>query len=148
MIGPPEVMAWVARAKQAADLHTSTFAQQLLVNVVAQPGWLDAQKARIIPMYRQRCVALADALEQSLGDRISFHRPEGGMFLWTEFAGIADTKVLLERALARGVAFVPGSAFTIAQEPDGKARFSYSTLALDQFGEAAARLAAAVDDLA
>lgn len=148
MIGPPEVMAWVARAKQAADLHTSTFAQQLLVNVVAQPGWLDAQKARIIPMYRQRCVALADALEQSLGDRISFHRPEGGMFLWTEFAGIADTKVLLERALARGVAFVPGSAFTIAQDPDGKARFSYSTLALDQFGEAAARLASAVGDLA
>ena len=50
MIGPPEVMSWVARAKQAADLHTSTFAQQLLANVVSQPGWLDAQKERIVPM--------------------------------------------------------------------------------------------------
>ena len=38
MIGPPEVMSWVARAKQAADLHTSSFAQFLLANVVQQPG--------------------------------------------------------------------------------------------------------------
>jgi 2-aminoadipate transaminase len=148
MIGPPEVMSWVARAKQAADLHTSTFAQQLLANVVSQPGWLDAQKVRIVPMYRERCEALAGALEQSLGERISFHRPEGGMFLWTEFPGIADTTVLLQRAVEQGVAFVPGNAFTIDQRPDSKARFSYSTLTPDQLGEAVRRLTAAVDSLA
>jgi 2-aminoadipate transaminase len=147
MIGPPEVMAWVARAKQAADLHTSTFAQQLLANLVSAPGWLDAQKARIVPMYRSRCIALADALDQSLGDRIEFHRPQGGMFLWTQFAGIPDTKLLLERAVASGVAFVPGSAFTIDQAPDSKARFSYSTLTPDQLGEAVVRLTRAVDEL-
>ena len=147
MIGPPEVMSWVARAKQAADLHTSTFAQQLLANVVSQPGWLDAQKERIVPMYRERCAALADALDTSLGDRITFHRPEGGMFLWTEFPGIADTTVLLQRAVEQGVAFVPGNAFTIDQTPDRKARFSYSTLTPDQLGEAVRRLTVAVTTL-
>ncbi|MFM2073564.1 MAG: hypothetical protein RLZZ623_3828, partial [Actinomycetota bacterium] len=147
MIGPPEVMSWVTRAKQAADLHTSTFAQQLLANLVSAPGWLDAQKARIVPMYRSRCVALADALDQSLGDRIEFHRPQGGMFLWTQFAGIGDTKLLLERAVANGVAFVPGSAFTIDQVPDSNARFSYSTLTPQQLGEAVDRLTRAVDQL-
>ena len=145
MIGPPEVIAWVARAKQAADLHTSTFAQQLLANVVAQPGWLSEQKARIVPMYRSRCAALADALDASLGDRISFHRPEGGMFLWTEFSGIADTNALLQHAVAEGVAFVPGSAFTIDQQPDANVRFAFSTLSTEQLGEAVRRLARAVD---
>jgi 2-aminoadipate transaminase len=148
MIGPREVIAWVARAKQAADLHTSTFAQLLLANVVSQPGWLDAQKARVVPMYRERCGALADALDAALGERIAFHRPAGGMFLWSRFPGIADTTQLLGRAIEQGVAFVPGNAFTIDQRPDSNARFSYSTLAPDQLGEAAARLARAADLLA
>lgn len=144
MIGPPEVMSWVARAKQAADLHTSSFSQLLLANVVSQPGWLDQQKARIVPMYRDRCVALADALDATLGDRITFHRPDGGMFLWTEFPHIADTTQLLQHAVREGVAFVPGNAFTIDQVPDSKARFSYSTLAPDQLRVAVERLARAV----
>ena len=144
MIGPPEVMAMVARAKQAADLHTATFPQLLLANIVSQPGWLDGQKARIVPMYRDRCVALADAIETRIGDRIRFHRPEGGMFLWTEFHDVPDTKVLLQHAVEAGVAFVPGNAFTIDQAPDAKARFSYSTLAPVQLDEAAARLATAL----
>jgi 2-aminoadipate transaminase len=145
MIGPAEVMGWVARAKQAADLHTSSFAQFLLANVVAQPGWLEQQKARIVPMYRDRCMALADALDTTLGDRISFHRPSGGMFLWTEFPAIPDTTQLLKHAIAEGVAFVPGNAFTIDQVPDSKARFSYSTLSPAQLGTAVERLARAVD---
>lgn len=145
MIGPPEVMAMVARAKQAADLHTATFPQMLLANIVSQAGWLDAQKARIVPMYRERCVALADAIDDRIGDRIRFHRPEGGMFLWTEFHDVPDTKVLLQHAVEAGVAFVPGNAFTIDQAPDSKARFSYSTLAPDQLVEAVARLTRALD---
>lgn len=148
MIGPREVIGWVARAKQAADLHTSSFAQLLLANVVSQPGWLAAQKARIVPMYRQRCHALADALDATLGERIRFHRPAGGMFLWSRFPAIADTTQLLRAAVDEGVAFVPGNAFTIDQQPDSNARFSYSTLSPDQLGEAANRLARAVDRLA
>ncbi len=148
MIGPPEVMAWVTRAKQAADLHTATFPQFLLANIVSQPGWLDAQKARIVPMYRERCHALADALESTIGDRISFHRPEGGMFLWTEFADVPDTTALLAKAVENGVAFVPGNAFTIDQRVDAKARFSYSTLGPAQLGEAVNRLARALEQLA
>lgn len=141
MIGPPEVMSMVARAKQAADLHTATFPQILLANIVSQDGWLDAQKERIVPMYRDRCHALIDALHATIGDRIRFHRPEGGMFLWTHVDGVADTKQLLAHTVEAGVAFVPGSAFTIDQTPDSKARFSYSTLSPEQLGEAVARLA-------
>lgn len=144
MIGPPEVMAMVTRAKQAADLHTSTFAQLLLARVASGPGWLDAQKARIVPMYRDRCHALVDALGSTIGDRISFHRPDGGMFLWTTVADVPDTKVLLAHAVEAGVAFVPGSAFTIDQTPDSKARLSYSALAPERLGEAVDRLATAL----
>lgn len=144
MIGPPEVMSLATRAKQAADLHTSSFSQLLLTQLVSRPGWLDAQRERVIPLYRDRCLGLADALVSTFGDDISFVRPDGGMFLWADFPGIPDTTRLLATALERGVAFVPGNAFTIDQRPDSKARFSYSTVAIDQIDEAVDRLRNAV----
>lgn len=144
MIGPREVMSLITRAKQAADLHTSSFSQLLLTQLVSRPGWLDAQRARIIPIYRDRCRGLAGALESAFGDDITFARPDGGMFLWADFPGIADTTRLLTTAVEHGVAFVPGNAFTIDQRPDSKARFSYSTVAVDQIDEAVNRLRNAV----
>jgi 2-aminoadipate transaminase len=69
------------------------------------------------------------------------------MFLWTEFTDVPDTKRLLAAAVERGVAFVPGNAFTIDQAPDSKARFSYSTLTPDLLREAVRRLSLALDDI-
>jgi len=63
------------------------------------------------------------------------------MFLWTNLDDVPDTKVLLQHTVEAGVAFVPGSAFTIDQSPDNKARLSYSTLTPEQLGEAAERFA-------
>ncbi len=147
MIAPPAIIAMATRAKQAADLHTSTFAQQLLANVVSQPGWLERQTARIVPIYRDRCVALADALEHELGERIQFQRPDGGMFLWSRIESVPDSNMLLARSVEHGVAFVPGSAFSLAQAPDSTCRFSYSTLDPSLLAVAARRLRTALDTL-
>ncbi len=146
MIGPPELIAMCAKAKQAADLHTQTFGQHLLASIVAQPGWLDAQKKRIVPMYRDRCTALADALDEQLPGRIRFTRPEGGMFLWAEIPEVTNATQFLARAVAHGVAFVPGSAFTIDQTPSGTVRFSYSTLSPVQLHTAVERVKSALDE--
>ncbi len=147
MVGPPAVMAMVVKAKQAADLHTSTFAQQLLANVVSEPGWIEEQKKRIVPIYRDRCDALTSALTDLFGDRIVFHRPNGGMFLWTTIVELPDTNSLLEAAVKHGVAFVPGGAFSIDGKPTNTARFSYATLTPSQLQEAARRLLAALNSL-
>ena len=147
MIGPPALIAMTARAKQAADLHTSTFAQCLLASLVSRPGWLDSQKTRIVPIYRERCHALADAFDDLLGERIRFHRPEGGMFLWSTFPELDDTARLLPSCLQHGVAFVPGNAFSIDQALSNTARFSYSTLDPAMLRVAAARVVLGLDSL-
>lgn len=144
IVAPAPVIAMLARAKQAADLHTSTFAQTLLANVVARPGWLAGQQSRIVPIYRDRCTALADAFVEQLGDSIQFHRPEGGMFLWARFPDLSNTDALLQTCILEGVAFVPGGAFTIDQVPNANARFSFSALDPEHLQIAAARVARAV----
>lgn len=142
-IGPPSVIAMLNKAKQATDLHTSTFAQHLLANVVRKPGWLEAHRQSIVPIYRERADALADALDARFGDRIAFHRPDGGMFLWAEFPELADTDRFAANAIEAGVAFIPGRAFAVDQQPRRTARFSFATLTPSELDEAARRLACA-----
>ena len=146
-VGPPSIIEMLNKAKQATDLHTSTFAQYLLANLVARPGWLDAHRHRIVPIYRDGCEALANGLDAAFGERISFHRPEGGMFLWATFPGLNDTDALAQSCLAQGVAFIPGSAFAVNQQPQPTARFSFATLSIADLSEAASRLAAGYDAL-
>ena len=66
------------------------------------------------PFYGRRGDALADAVEASLGERVCFDRPDGGMFLWVR---LVDSPVpardLLAIAVDAGVAFVPGEAFHV-----------------------------------
>lgn len=142
-IGPPAVISMLNKAKQATDLHTSTFAQHLLTNVVRRPGWLEAHRQAIVPIYRERADALAIALHEQFGDRIAFHRPEGGMFLWAEFPQLADTDRFAANAIEAGVAFIPGQAFAVDQRPTRTARFSFATLTPSELEEAARRLALA-----
>ena len=148
-VGPPELIALMVRAKQAADLQASTTGQAMALALLERPGWLDAQVARIVPLYRERALALARALREHVGDAIELRDPAGGMFLWGRLtAPGSDSEALLTRAIAHGVAFVPGAAFTVpggGPLRDGL-RLSYATLSPVQLDEAARRLASAIRD--
>ena len=68
------------------------------------------------------------------------------MFLWAEIPEVTNATQFLARAVAHGVAFVPGSAFTIDQTPSGTVRFSYSTLSPVQLHTAVERVKSALDE--
>ncbi len=97
------------------------------------------------PFYGQRGDALADALDAELGDRASFDRPDGGMFLWVRLVGSPrPARELLPVAVDAGVAFVPGEAFFVDGSGGDRIRLSFATLTPDELGEAARRLARAL----
>lgn len=137
------VRTGVTRIKQTTDLHTATLSQRILVRLLTTPGWYEAQVARIIPLYRDRALALDAALAAHLGERLSWRRPEGGMFLWSAVDGVDATDALLPVAIDHGVAFVPGGAFS--ETATDRIRLSFSVLTPTQLHEAAARLGAALD---
>jgi 2-aminoadipate transaminase len=153
VLAPPVVSQAVVRIKQAADLHTATFSQRLVHELVTTPGFLADHLAGLPGQYRARAAALTGALRAELGDRLAFAEPEGGMFVWARVTGPpVDTTALLDRALAAGVAFVPGRAFavedTAGPAPGGRAhadhlRLSFATAAPEELREAARRLATA-----
>jgi 2-aminoadipate transaminase len=136
----------LVRLKQAADLHTSTLCQRMAVDVLSDEQFMQAHLAGLGPFYGTRCDALATALQTELGDQISFDLPDGGMFLWLRLQGSAPAaRDLLPRAVEAGVAFVPGEAFHVDGTGADRIRLSFATLTPEELGEAAARLARALD---
>ena len=130
--------------KQAVDLHTSTLSQRAVHRVLTTPGFLPEQLDRLRPFYRDRCNVLCRALPAELGDRFAFTPPAGGMFVWGRFTDDIDTHELLPKAVAEGMAFVPGQAFAVAGDHRAAARLSFATATPDQLEEGVRRLGAAL----
>jgi len=147
VVAPLWLREGMARVKQGADLHTSSWGQVLLAELVTEPGWLAEHIAELVGIYGTRAAALADGLERHLGPELTFQRPDGGMFLWARLAGAATARSLLAAALDEGVAFVPGDAFYTGQPDPHTLRLSYATATPEQLDEGARRLAAALDHL-
>ncbi len=109
---PPasEPASGLVKAKQGADLHTSSLSQAMAA-VYLEGDHLKTQLPFICDFYAPRLNAMLDALEQFFPADWSWSRPEGGMFLWAEGPEGLDTVELNARALERNVAFVPGRYF-------------------------------------
>lgn len=144
-LGPDELIGPMIVAKQAADLHTGTLDQHLLCElIVEQPAWLDAHIETIVPLYRAGRDALVEAVVDTFGGHVLKRVPEGGMFLWLDLQDGTDTTAALQRALDNGVAYVPGSAFTVDEPAPDALRLSYATPSPDELREAVTRLATAL----
>jgi 2-aminoadipate transaminase len=143
MSGPRALVVPLTRAKQTADLHTSTLAQHAVHDVMADRPFVAAHLDHLRTLYAARADALDAALAEAFGDGIEHRAPRGGFFLWVRLPG-ADTNALLPQAIGHGVAFVPGAAFSIDGRPTDTARLSFASLAMRDLPTAAQRLARAV----
>jgi len=145
---------WLGRqlvvAKQATDLTSSSFNQQLVAELLETPGWLATHLDGLRSLYSARADALTSSLDRHVGERIgtSLPAPDGGMFLWTTIAaeGI-DAGALTAACLAHDVAIVPGTEFTLGGGFERDVRLSFSLLSPSDLDEAARRIALAFDDL-
>lgn len=106
---PRHVVERLVLAKQAADLHSPTLNQMIVLALVEDV--LPRQVERLREVYGHRAGVMGQALQEHLpaGARVS--DPDGGMFCWVELPGDVDTGALLPAAVARKVAYVPGQPF-------------------------------------
>ncbi|NBC95435.1 MAG: aminotransferase class I/II-fold pyridoxal phosphate-dependent enzyme [Deinococcus-Thermus bacterium] len=143
VIAPSELAALLERAKQSADLHTSTFTQSIAMELLER-GVLRERLPRLRAFYQAQRDALADALAAEVGDVLRFERPPGGMFLWAALPEGLDAGALLVTAVEHGVAFVPGAPFYANGGPTHTLRLSYSLPSHAELAEGARRLAGAL----
>ena len=140
--GPQWLVDAVVIAKQSADLHTSTLSQGIAASLLADETWFRRHIETLTRAYGARRDALCAALDEAFGSDVIYRRPEGGMFVWARFPGVA-TQPALSTALDEGVAYVPADAFTITEPRPETARLSFATVDPEDFEPAVRRLKAA-----
>ena len=150
LVAPAAVFPKLLQAKQAADLHSPSFNQRVVAEVL-KDGFLERHVPSIRARYQAQCKAMLEALEKTFGHSgdggehsLSWNRPAGGMFLWTRLPAGLNATELLPLAVAQGVAFVPGAAF-YAQDPDPRSlRLSFVTPSVADIGRGVAALGKAI----
>lgn len=140
----PSLRPLLINAKQAMDTCTSVPTQRTVTDFLVD-GHLQPHLDRVLDLYHERKTAMHVALERHFGDAIRATNPDGGFFLWTTFTdpGI-DTEVLFETALAEGVAYIPGPAFSTNDHFHDAVRLCFATSTPDRIDEGVARLKNAV----
>ncbi|MHB1672432.1 MAG: aminotransferase-like domain-containing protein [Acidiferrobacter sp.] len=122
----PTLVPHLVRLKQAADLHSSRVSQWLVLDALERPG-RQARQTALVDAYRRKRDAFARSLGEHFADCASWERPSGGLFFWLKLKQPVDTRRLLETALSRGVAFMPGEPFYATARPHtGMLRLAFS----------------------
>ncbi len=144
LVAPTALYPKLLQAKQAADLHTPSFNQRVVAEVL-KDGFIDRHVPTIRALYKQQCEAMLAALDREMaGLGLSWNRPVGGMFLWVQLPKDLKAIPLLAKAVEKGVAFVPGSAFYAGDADESTLRLSFVTATVEQINTGMSALAAAI----
>ncbi len=126
-------------AKQAIDLCANTLAQVIAWKYV-EDGYLDEHIPEIVKFYKPRRDAMLEALEEYMPEGIEWTKPDGGMFIWVTLPEGIDTKLMAEKAISRGVAYVPGEAFFAHREVKNTMRLNFTYVPEETIREGVKRL--------
>jgi 2-aminoadipate transaminase len=144
LVAPPSVYPKLLQAKQAADLHSPSFNQRVVAEVI-KDGFLDRHIPTIRALYKRQCHAMLDALKTEMaGLDVQWNAPDGGMFLWVRLPEGMNAIELLPKAVAHNVAFVPGAAFYADHADPRTLRLSFVTANVEQIHTGIAALARAI----
>ncbi len=105
----PELVRRCAIAKQGEDLCSNTLSQYA-INYFLSGDKLADRISKVRDIYRVKRDIMADAIQEMI-PCAEFVKPEGGLFLWVKLPEQVDTLAMMEKALARSVAYVTGTAF-------------------------------------
>lgn len=110
VLAPSPVVQKIVVAKQASDVHTTILSQMICAQFLTRVSF-DEHIARLREIYRRKCTLMLEGMDKGFGGKVTYTRPEGGLFLWCTLPEGSDMMGFCREAVQRKVAVVPGSAF-------------------------------------
>jgi len=144
VVAPPPVRQKIVLGKQAADLCSSNFVQEFALRFL-QSGYFDEYVDGLKILYRGRRDAMLGAIAEYFPHGAEWSRPDGGLFVWATMPGVIDTGDLLARALADGVAFVPGTEAFVDRRGSDSMRLNFSGIPEERIIEGVRRIGKLAD---
>ena len=144
MAGDPRILRKCTIGKQSADVHTSNL-NQAVVDQYLRQNLLPDHIARICESYKAQMNAMLDELAL-FPEGTRYTRPEGGLFIWVELPAGIEAKAMLEKAVERHVAYVPGTHFFCDGGHDHTFRLNFSNSTIEQIHQGMAILRELVEN--
>ena len=142
-----EVLKMMDKMKQSVDLHTTTFAQYMLLEYI-NSGRLDSYHLDLLRKeYGHRRNTMIEAMEREFPPEVTFTRPKGGLFLWVTLPDHISTTEMLEQAVDAKVAYVPGKPFYPHEDIDTHLRLNFCNAMPDKIKEGVKRLAGVFNEV-
>ena len=144
----PSIVDQIAIIKQRLDPHTQNLVQFVTARLI-QDGSFDRHLTTLREEHARRCGHMVAAIQKHVPPgALRFARPQGGLYLWCRLTRGLNARTLLEKALARGVAFVPGDAFYADPAGESELRLCFSSVVPAAIDEAIRKLAEAINGTA
>jgi DNA-binding transcriptional MocR family regulator len=113
-------IGWVVsprfRDRILVDQWTTTGAvstpAQLAIAELMQSRTFERHLRQLRARLRRTVLAMSDAIERHFGPGVTLTRPRGGLVLWISLPRGVDSMLLQRRALADGIAIMPGILFS------------------------------------
>jgi DNA-binding transcriptional MocR family regulator len=115
-------------AKEALDLHTSTF-NQMILNQFLEDNDIFEHIKQIRREYKVKMEFMAKCFKKYIPS-FDFKKPEGGMFIYGKFN--EDSFPLAKRVLEKNIAFVPAKVFFDDNQNSYEARFNFTNSTKEQ----------------
>ncbi len=129
VVAPESVIATLAARRATLD-RQGDHVTELAVTDLIEDGELARHVATSRRIYATRRDAFADLLRRELGGVLEIALPAGGITVWARVAPDVSIERWRARALAIGVAFVPGRELALGRAPS-----PYIRLAFARYGE-------------
>ena len=131
--GDADIVRKCTVGKQSTDVHTANL-NQAIVDQYLRQNLLPDHIRRICEGYGKKMKLMQDQLSRFPGD-VRYTRPEGGLFIWAELPEGINAVDMLQEAIARKVAYVPGTHFCVDGGHLNTIRLNFSNSTEEQIAE-------------
>ncbi len=105
-----DIVDRVVVVKQVNDVHTPVLNQIMVYEYIKNYDY-DAHIEKCSEEYGKKCALMIEEMEKHFPKECKFTRPDGGIFILCTMPEYVDTKVMLNEAIEKKVAYVPGNTF-------------------------------------
>lgn len=127
-IGNKALIAKLIVCKQTSDVHTNIL-MQMITDEFMNTVDFEAHLEKIRAIYRKKAELMMDLMDKYFGEKITYNKVEGGLFIWCTLPKQVDMMDFCTKAVKeKKVALVPGTAFLINETDEcHQFRTNYST---------------------
>ncbi|KFI82750.1 PLP-dependent aminotransferase family protein [Bifidobacterium psychraerophilum] len=143
MVAPPGIRHKLVLANESAILCPSNMSQMTVTTYLDNFDW-KSQINDYRGMYKERCDTMDAALREYL-PYCSWHKPEGGFYIWLQIPDGLDSRAMLPRAITAKVAYVAGTAFYNNGQGTDHMRLSFCYPTPERIHEGIRRLSTVID---